>query len=205
MRIPSKAEPGQVCRPAPTWFYAFVPHKLGSGLTSTLLPLFVVQVVGGNVTDVGWVTSLAALVAVPASIWWGNLSDRLRRRRPFIILGFLGFTVSLLLIALGRSVPQVLAVSTFGALLTTAIEPAASALVLDQTTEDQWPECLGRLNQVSGWSFVAGLMVGMIWMTLLPRYWGTVTAMRALFLVAGGITSLSLIFTSVWLPGKGRA
>lgn len=24
----------------PSWFYAFIPHKLGSSLTSALLPLF---------------------------------------------------------------------------------------------------------------------------------------------------------------------
>jgi MFS family permease len=71
---------------APTWFYAFIPHKLGGGLTATLLPLFVVQVAGGSVADVGWVTSLTALAGVPASIFWGNLSDRPGRRRPFLLL-----------------------------------------------------------------------------------------------------------------------
>jgi len=185
---------------APTWFYAFIPFRLGSGLTGTLLPLFVVQVLGGSVADVGLVTSLAALVSVPASIWWGNLSDRLRRRRPFILLGFLGFALSTLLIGLVHDVAQAIAVITLGTLMTTAIEPVAVALVLDHMPEEQWPECLGRLNQVGGWSFVAGLLFGMGWLGVVPGQWGAIPAMRGLFLVAGGVASLSLVLTLLWLP-----
>jgi len=100
--------------PSPAWFYALIPQKLSSGLTFTLLPLFVVQVAGGTVADVGQVASLTALASVPASVLWGSLSDWLGRR-PFLLLGFLVFAVSTLLIGLmGRSVPEVLVLSTLG-------------------------------------------------------------------------------------------
>jgi DHA1 family multidrug resistance protein-like MFS transporter len=194
-----EATPRQWRLSAPTWFYVFIPQKLGSGLTATLLPLFVVQVAGGNVADVGRVTALAALAGVPASIFWGNLSDRLGRRRPFLLLGFLGFATSLLLISLGHSVSQVLIVSTLGALFSTAIEPVASALVLDNVPEDRWPESLGRFNQIGGWSFVAGLLVGTAWLALLPGQWSPALAMRGLFLTAGGVASLSLALALGWL------
>ncbi len=184
---------------APAWFYAFIPHKLGGGLTATLLPLFVVQVVGGTVADVGQVTSLMALVSVPASILWGNLSDQLGRRRPFLLLGFLGFAVSTLLIGLVRSVPEVLLVSTLGALFSTTIAPVASALVLDDIPEDQWPESLGRFSQIGGWSFVVGLLMGTAWLALLPGRWGTGRAMRGLFLFAGVVAMLSLVLALKWL------
>lgn len=184
----------------PPWFYAFVPYRLAGGLIITLLPLFVVQATGGSVADVGLLSSLTALVGVPSSIWWGNLSDKLRRRRPFLVLGFLGFALSTLLTGLAQNVPQVLGISMLGALLTTAVEPVASALVLDQAPEERWPECIGRLNQVGGWSFVAGLLAGMGWLALLSGRWGAVNAMRGLFLLAGGVASLSLTLTLLWLP-----
>jgi len=148
---------------------------------------------------VGRVTALAALAGVPASVFWGNLSDRPGRRRPFLLLGFLGFAASTLLIGLGHSVSQVLIVSTLGALFSTAIEPVASALVLDNVPQDRWPESLGRFNQIGGWSFVAGLLVGTAWLALLPGQWGPALAMRGLFLTAGGIASLSLALTLGWL------
>ena len=186
--------------PRPAWVYAFIPHKLGSGLTVTLLPLFVVQVVGGSVADVGQVVSLTALASVPGSILWGNLSDRLGRRRPFLMLGFLGFSLSALLIGLASSIPQILVVSAIGSLLSAAIGPVASALVLDEVPEERWAESFGLFSQIGGWSFVVGMLVGTAWLTLLPKWWGTGPAMRGMFLFAGGVAALSLILTLAWLP-----
>jgi len=185
--------------PIPHWFYAFIPHKLGSGLTTTLMPLFVVQVIGGSVADVGRVTSLTALAGVPGSILWGNLSDRLGHRRPFLLLGFLGFALATLLIGLGRSMTEILVLSALGGALGAAIGPVASALVLDDAPKDQWPERLGRFNQIGGWSFVAGLIIGTIWLSLLSGRLGTGPAMRGLFLLAGGIALFSLILIALWL------
>jgi DHA1 family multidrug resistance protein-like MFS transporter len=194
-----KAAHQQSKPPIPRWFYVFTPQKLGSGLTSTLLPLFVVQVIGGSVVDVGWVTSLTTLAGVPGSILWGNLSDRLRKRRPFLLLGFVGFAGATSLIGLGQNVGQVLILSALGGLLGAAVGPVGSALVLDDIDQERWPEHLGRFNQVGGWSFVIGLLIGTGWLSLLPGRWGTGPAMRGLFLVAGGVASLSLIMGGLWL------
>lgn len=184
----------------PRWLYVFTPHKLGSGLTSTLMPLFIVQVMGGSVADVGRITSLTALAGVPGSILWGNLSDRLGRRRPFLLLGFLGFGLATSLIGAGRSMTQLLLFSVVGGALGAAIGPVASALVLDDAPEDQWPEQVGRFNQIGGWSFVTGLMLGTLWLSQLPPRWGAEAAMRGLFLLAGGVALLSLVVTMLWLP-----
>jgi DHA1 family multidrug resistance protein-like MFS transporter len=151
------------------------------------------------VADVGQVVSLTALASVPGSVLWGNLSDRLGRRRPFLMLGFLGFSLSALLIGLASSIPQILAVSAIGGLLSAAIGPVASALVLDDVPEERWAEFFGLFNLIGGWSFVVGMLVGTAWLTLLPKWWGTGPAMRGMFLFAGGIAALSLILTLMWL------
>lgn len=178
---------------APAWFYAIIPYRLSVGLTSTLLPLFVVQVVGGTVADVGIVTALGPLVGVPAAVFWGNLSDRWRRRRPFLILGFLGYAVFTVLLGLTGSVAEVILVSMAGALLSTAIEPVASALVVDQLPEEIWAEAFGRYNRIGGWSLVTGLGVGMVWLALSPTWWDVAASMRGLFLFAGTTAALSLV------------
>lgn len=88
----------------PRWFYAHVPNRIAGGLTSTLLPLFVVQVLQGNMMSVGWLSSVTSLAGVPANIIWGNLSDRTSRRLPFIFLGMLTFSIMTIAMGLGSSV-----------------------------------------------------------------------------------------------------
>ena len=178
---------------APAWFYAIIPYRLSVGLTSTLLPLFVVQVIGGTVADVGVVAALGPLVGVPAAVFWGNLSDRQRRRRPFLILGFLGYAVSTILLGLTSSVGEVILVSMTGALLSTAIEPVASALIVDQLPEGAWAEAFGRYNRIGGWSLVTGLGAGMLWLSVSPTWWDVAASMRGLFLFAGTTSALSLV------------
>jgi DHA1 family multidrug resistance protein-like MFS transporter len=156
--------------------------------------------VGGSVVDVGYVAAVGPLVGVPASVFWGNVSDRLHRRRPFLFLGFLGFAGSTMLLGLASSVGQVVLISIMGALLSTAVEPVASALVMDRLPEEHWAESFGRLNQIGGWSFVVGLGMGMAWLAVLPRWWGMAMTMRGLFVFAGGTAFLSLALLLRFLP-----
>jgi MFS family permease len=193
MNLAARASRGAASELAPAWFYAIIPYRLSVGLTSTLLPLFVVQVVGGTVANVGVVAALGPLVGVPAAVFWGNLSDRQRRRRPFLILGFLGYAVFTILLGLTGSVGEVILVSMTGALLSTAIEPVASALVVDQLPEEAWAEAFGRYNRIGGWSLVTGLGVGMFWLALSPAWWDVAASMRGLFLFAGTTSALSLV------------
>jgi DHA1 family multidrug resistance protein-like MFS transporter len=193
MEASSEIAPSESSATVPAWFYAFIPQRLSSGVTANLVPLFVVQVVGGTVADVGRVTSLTALAGVPASILWGNLSDRLGRRRPLLLLGFLGFALSTVLIGLGRSVAEVMVISAVGGFLSMAVGPVGSALLLEEVPEDQWPESLGRFNQIGGWSLVAGLLLGTVWLSVLSRWWSAGPVMRGLLICAGAVAAVSLI------------
>src|SRR3990170_644831 len=85
------------------WFYAYLPNGMAGGATSPLIPLFT-RVLGGSVADVGAVAAASSIASVPAFMGWGNLSDRLHRRKVFLLIGFLGLAVSLLAMGLSRSV-----------------------------------------------------------------------------------------------------
>jgi MFS family permease len=185
--------------PAPVWFYALVPHKLGIGLIGSLLPLFVVQVVGGTVADVGRISSLTALAGIPAAILWGNLSDHLGRRRPFLLLGLAGYGLTAILISRGQSVGQVMAINVMGGFMMMAINPIASTLIFESAQKGQGPESLGAFNRIGGWSYVAGMVGGTIWLSRMPDIWGTEAAMRGLFLLGGSIAILSLLLGLVWI------
>ncbi len=85
------------------WFYAYLPNGMAGGATSPLIPLFT-RILGGSVADVGAVAAASSIASVPAFIGWGNLSDRLSRRKVFVLVGFLGTALSLLGMGLSRGV-----------------------------------------------------------------------------------------------------
>uniref|UniRef100_A0ACD5GVD6 MFS transporter n=1 Tax=Desertifilum tharense IPPAS B-1220 TaxID=1781255 RepID=A0ACD5GVD6_9CYAN len=149
----------------PLWFFAFIPFKLGESLLIVTLPLLIVQGVDGTVGDVARIHALTALVGVVGFIFWGNLSDRLRVRRPFLILGFLGFGFCTSLLSFAETLPQAILYSTLNGFFMTSITPASSALVVDSFPEQEWSGYFGRFYQMSGWSFVASLVLGIVWLT----------------------------------------
>lgn len=183
----------------PRWFFAFIPYKIGEGLLVNMLPLFIVQIAGGSVFDLGKVSSLNALAGVVAFSLWGNLSDRMGRRRPFLILGMIGFCLCTLLIGMGHNVTQVLISGMVGGFLMAAVTPVSTALIIDSVPEKKLPQSFGRFYLIGGWSFVAALVLGVIWLAFFSQWWGTAWAMRSLFLFAAVAASLSLILCLLWI------
>ncbi len=181
-----------------SWFYSIVPQKLGEGATSTLIPLFIAQVLGGGVADVGEVSAAAALAAVPGSVFWGNASDKVKRRKPFLLLGFLGFSLSLVLIGMAHSIRVVLVAGMVGSLLSSAIGPVATALVVDTTPGEKLPEAFGSFSRIGGWSFVGGLLVGTLWLRFFPLQWGNAASIRSLFVLAALVASVSIFLAQLW-------
>ncbi len=54
------------------WFIGYVFSNLAAGLTTPLIPLFIVFYLKSNVEYVGLVSALASLASVPALIFWGK-------------------------------------------------------------------------------------------------------------------------------------
>lgn len=196
---PRNSAPANKAYHIPLWFYAFVPNRLSGGLIAPLTPLFIVQVLNGNLADVGWVASLTSLASAPASIVWGNLSDRLQRRLPFMLAGLLAFSLSTILTGIASSIPLVLIYSFFGSLLGTAVGPTSSALLIENIPEKQWPVSFGWFNQIGGLSYVAGMLIGTVWLQYLPGIFPNEVVMRGLFLLAGGMGLMSPILALLWI------
>lgn len=188
----------------PRWFYSFVPNRLAGGLTGTLTPLFVVQVLEGNMASVGWLSSVTSLASVPANVVWGNLSDRSNRRLPFILIGLVAFAVTSILIGLGESVLAVAILSSIGGLLGTATGPASSALTIESVPERDLPVAYGWFNQIGGLAYVAGMLIGMAWLDYLPEIFGDEPVMRGLFILAGGMALLSPVMAAMWIREPRR-
>jgi MFS family permease len=75
---------------------------ISSEVIHGLLPVFLVTVIGANVATVGFIEGLGEAVALIIRVFSGALSDRMQRRKPLIIAGYLLGTLSKPLFALAQ-------------------------------------------------------------------------------------------------------
>jgi len=179
------------------WFYAFMVAFIAAGSASLLLPLFAVTVLHGTVGQIGLMASLASLAGVPFSILWGRLSDRLARRKPFVILAFAGAGVALLLMGLSRSIGQLI---LFNALLNSAWvagSAVSTLLAIEGVERSRWESRIGRFNRYSGAGWVSGLAIGAIWSRVAAGLPGS--GLRELFYLLALLDLGALLLALRWI------
>ncbi len=139
---------------------------MAAGLTMPLIPLFVVFYLHSNVEYVGIITSISSLASVPALIFWGNLSDKIKKRKIFILIGFFGSFFSLIIIFLIHSIPEYLLMLILFQIITMAGVPVSTLLILEDSEKSMWPNVMGKFNSFSAGGTVIGLGAGVIILVL---------------------------------------
>lgn len=184
----------------PGWFYSYLPNKLGTGATLNLPPIFITEILGGNVAAVGIASALTSAATVPAAALWGWLSDRYATRKLYLILGYIGFAVPTLLTAFATEVWQYMALALLLGAWSVAGTPVSSTLIMDTVPRTEWDETFGRFNAVNGWGVVAGRVLGLLWIGVAIAWLGNERAQRALWLFSGIISLLSVIWALRVVP-----
>ena len=181
------------------WYYTFLPYNIAGGSTNPIIPLFVTEGLKGTVAQVGIVSAITSIAAVPANILWGNLSDTMQKRKPFIIMGFLGMGLALLLMGISTSIPQYYLANFMLGLLAAAVAPVGTVLVLESFEKKDWAKRLGDFSKVGGIGWVVGLLIGTVWLMLLNGSDGA-NSTRALFLLASVLCLVSTVLAFRWVP-----
>jgi MFS family permease len=76
--------------PRSVWALGFVSLLMdaSSELTHSVLPMLLVSVLGASMVTVGLVEGIAEATASIAKVFSGTLSDRWRRRKPLVVIGY---------------------------------------------------------------------------------------------------------------------
>jgi MFS family permease len=127
--------------------------------------------IGLSPFQVSTVFATSASIWVFVSPWWGRRSD-VRGRRPIILVGLLGYALSMLLVALTLQVglwhvlpavavyPALIASRCVFALLGSGTGPAAQAYIADRTTPEERTAGVAFLNAGMGLGETIGPGVG---------------------------------------------
>lgn len=112
-----------------SWRYTFIPlFAISSGM-SIFIPLYILSL-GGTVFDVGIAVALYYLVSIPASLYFGTLTDRAGKAKPFIMLSLIMTFPILLAFLLPETIQTVWLQYAMYAIVATSAVPAINILVI---------------------------------------------------------------------------
>jgi len=174
-----------------SWAWSVLPLNAGVQGFTTMAPLYILFL-GGSVVDVGLITTLYNFVLIPASIFWGSMTDRLARRRLFFIICCAGSTVTFFIMYLLPSLGALAALYGILAIVVSSNSTAANLLVMETSEKKSWISSYSRLAFISNIGAVLGLVVGFFWSSALP--------LGAFLLFCGAATAASLLLSFYLIP-----
>lgn len=157
-----------------------------SKLIIPLLPLFIAQQ-GGTGLAIGLIAGLSESLASLSKLLAGYWSDRLARRKPFVLFGYALSSLSKLLLAFSASWPQTL-VLRVGERLGKGIRSAPRDALLAAATRRSGR---GRGFGIHRAMDSGGALFGTL--LVLALYWFLQLDFRSIFLIAGIISFFSLL------------
>ncbi|MDQ2947128.1 MAG: MFS transporter, partial [Acidobacteriota bacterium] len=159
---------------------------------------------GEAAVHVGLLTGIYALMQFLFAPLWGRWSDRIGRK-PLVLIGIAGFAMAQVLFGLANSLWLFYGARIVGGIFSSAMFPAATAYVADETTEDErsrgmaWQGTAISLGVVFGPAFG-----GLLARTDLQLHVGsdrfTIPAFSVPFFAAGLLALLTLPLIIRWLP-----
>jgi len=162
---------------------------LGFGMVMPIMP-FYVESMGASATDLGLLVAISPFIQLVASPLWGGVSD-LRGRKPVLIVGLLGYGISMLFFGLSTELWMLFVSRGVGALLSAATMPTTMAYISDSTSEQERGGGMGALGAATGLGMILGPALGGLL--------GSESLSTPFFLTAG-VCLLTLLLVLLFLP-----
>jgi MFS family permease len=163
-----------------------VVNSLSSGMVNPFTGAYAVKL-GASSSLMGWFQSSSNISNNVMQVIWGRLSDRLRKRIPFIILG--GLTVSALWIPMifVTNATQLIILLAVQALLGSMATPALTAIIGDLVPTSRF----GRANaSINLWASIGGLIATLAAGILMMTIGGTLQGMFFIPLTAATVLGI---------------
>lgn len=132
---------------------------IGFGMIIPVIPVMV-QDVGAAPFHLGMLLAIYSAASFFVSPMWGALADRIGRR-PVIMIGLFGFSISFFLFGIGAESLTIMYISRFlGGIFSGAATSSAIAYIADITTEEERTKAMGLAGASIGLGFIFGPAFG---------------------------------------------
>ena len=143
------------------WRLGFAFHEVASGLLSVFLPLYIVAIDSANaLLDIGIMSAVAMLLAIPASFFWGYICDKNRCYKRYILLSFLSSAVILYLFTFTSNIWLLIVLYAVMSILHVAHEPPKNVLVAELYTREEWEKTFAFYEGFTEIGWLIGLILG---------------------------------------------
>lgn len=170
-----------------------IVNSLSIGTVNPFLGAYAVKL-GASSSEMGWFQSSTNLSNNVMQVFWGRLSDRLKRRIPFIVLGSLIVSGLWIPIIFVTSASQLIILLAIQALLGSMATPAWTALIGDLVPSFR----LGRANAtINLWASIGSLIATLSSGIIMIAIGGTLQEMFLVPLTVAticGVTSSLIMF-----------
>lgn len=162
---------------------------LGFGMIIPVLPYFAERIGAGS-WEISILFASYNIMQFLFSPLWGSLSDRIGRK-PLIMMGLLGFSVTFVLFGLSDTYGEMLLYRILGGIVSAAAIPTVTAMVADLFPPEERAKGMGVIGAGVGLSFVFGPVIG----GLLGDVNGSYP-----FFASAGLALVTLLFVATSLP-----
>ena len=140
---------------------ATIPASFAYAPLSTFVPLYLLAT-GGSILSVAIAVSLFNAVAMISAFFWGKLADLTGKRKPFILLSYLGITLLLLIMYFYTSAAAIILLYAGIALFQQANPTAYNLLIMETDEEKHWSKNFSDLQMISNVGMILGLIAAAV-------------------------------------------
>ncbi|MGC8516392.1 MAG: MFS transporter [Candidatus Acidifodinimicrobium sp.] len=130
------------------WLYTILPISAISNGLAVLIPLYILAL-KGDVFDVGVALTIFNLVGIPASLFWGDFTDRIKRNKLIIVVSIVGTIPILLILYFVAFIPSIEASYGVYSFIATAASPAINILIMKRNRSQSLPRYFSEYSVLS--------------------------------------------------------
>ncbi len=171
------------------------------GISSPLMTLYL-EALGASYAQIAVILATVAAVSLFSSYGWGRASDALGRRKPLLIVGLAGLTVTYILLSRATSASAAWAVRLVEAAFVAAYSTSSLAFVGDLLAQrDRRGQRMGTYRGIGSLAFAGGALLG--------GRLADATSLRTVFIACAVLYALAagvaLLLREVRVPPVERA
>ena len=171
--------------------FASLLTDISSEMLVPILPLFITGTLGASVASLGVIEGVAECTASVLRIGSGWLSDRIGRRKPFVVAGYALSTVAKASMALAATWPMILFMRFSDRVGKGLRNPPRDALIADSTADADMGRAFGLHRAMDTFGAALGPLLG--WWLLSHWHALGLEGYRRIFLVSAIPATLSIV------------